>query len=598
MCAHAKQGNRSDASSSAEQEEIARLQGELLRLRQELEQTRAEREHSLLQMREVNERLVMASMRADELAESAEAGRQRAEGLAAQLAANEAAARASEGQFRTIANTVPMLAWYAHPDGEIAWFNDRCYEYTGAGFEELAGWRWESVLDPVDAARVVAGWQSALASGKPWEDTFRLRRQDGTLRWFLSRALPLEDAEGRVVRWFGTNVDVDAHKRAEDQYHAASRAKDEFLAILGHELRNPLAPILTALDLVRTRTPGAFPRELTVIERQVKHMVRLVDDLLDVSRIAGGKVDLELAPVELNDVVTRAMEMVSPLIEAKAHYVSVSVPESGLAVNGDPVRLAQVLANLLTNAAKYTPSGGSITVAAAREGATVSLRIRDSGVGISAEMLPQVFELFSQERQTLARSGGGLGLGLAIVQSLVEMHGGRVMARSEGLDKGSEFVLELPALGSKWEGKGAPTAPIDGPAPELGRAFENVLVVDDNADAAEVVADLLRAHGYEVRLALDGPAALALVEHFAPDVALLDIGLPVMDGYELAQRLQERLAPRRVPLIAITGYGREGDRVRAREAGFDFHLVKPVDFTRIENAIGHVTGRPRTSVPL
>jgi PAS domain S-box-containing protein len=583
-----------DDMDSAEAGELVRLRDELSRMRQELERTRQEREHSLMEMREANERLVIASVRADELAERSEAARQRAEALATQLAASEATARMSEEQFRTLANTMPMLAWYADPDGQIAWFNERCYEYTGSNFEKLAGWSWESVLDPADLARVLEGWRSALGSGKPWEDTFRLRRHDGELRWFLSRAVPLRDAQGRVVRWFGSNVDVDAQKRADDRARAASRAKDEFLAILGHELRNPLAPILTALELVRGNAACTFPRELTVIERQVRHMVRLVDDLLDVSRITGGKVELALEVVELNDVVTRAIEMVSPLIEAKQHHLTVSVAASGLPVRGDPVRLSQVFSNLLTNAAKYTANHGSIEVAAARDGATVSLRIQDSGVGISEEMLPRVFQLFSQERQTLARSGGGLGLGLAIVQSLVEMHGGTVTARSDGLGKGSEFVVALRAHDPQLE-----CAPrslrADGLAADLDGASQNVLVVDDNADAAELVAEMLRAHGYVVSVAPDGPAALALVDRFAPDVALLDIGLPVMDGYELAQRLQARLAPRRVPLIAVTGYGRADDRRRAREAGFDLHLVKPVDFRRIQDAIGQVTGTAPSS---
>jgi PAS domain S-box-containing protein len=596
VAGHTPQGGVTEARRDGEQDELARLRRELLRARQELEELRAEREQSLMQMCEVNERLVIASVQADELAERAQAGRQRAEALSTRLAANEAAARVSEGQFRTIANTVPMLAWYAHPSGEIAWFNDRCYEYTGGSFVELAGWKWESVLDPADAPRVLAGWRAALKSGKPWEDTFRLRRHDGELRWFLSRALPLHDADGRVVRWFGTNVDVDAQKRAEARSHAASRAKDEFLAILGHELRNPLAPILTALDLMKTGAASPFPRELMIIERQVRHMVRLVDDLLDVSRITGGKVELALEAVELTEVVDRAIEMVSPLIEAKAHHLSVNVATSGLTVTGDPVRLSQVVTNLLTNAAKYTPSHGAIDISAAREGAKVSLRIRDSGVGISAEMLPRVFELFSQERQTLARSGGGLGLGLAIVKSLVEMHGGTITARSEGPGKGSELVLELPAHDRERAGDRAPAARLDRPGADVQTSAQNVLIVDDNGDAAEVVATLLRTHGYEVRVALDGPAALAIVDHFAPDVALLDIGLPVMDGYELAQRLQARFAPRRVSLIAITGYGREDDRRRAREAGFDLHLVKPVDFRRIQSAIGQVTAS-RTPLP-
>lgn len=577
-----------EASRTEERDELFRLRHDVLRARQELEETRTERDHSLVLMREVNERLVIASVRADELAERADAGRLRAEALAAQLAASEAAARVSEEQFRTIANTVPMLAWYANPDGSFAWFSDRWYEYTGTRLDDQASRKWESVHDPADLARVVARWRVALASGEPWEDTFRLRRHDGELRWFLSRALPLRDAGLSVVRWFGTSVDIDAQKRGEDQARAAGRAKDEFLAMLGHELRNPLAPILTALNLIRMRDAAACAPELTIIERQVRHMVRLVDDLLDVSRIAGGKVELVFEPVEMATIVARAIEMASPLIEAKAQHLSVSLPAGGLLVRGDPDRLSQVVTNLLTNAAKYTPDHGSIHVGAEREGSTMTLRIRDNGIGISPEMLPRVFNLFAQEHQALDRSHGGLGLGLAIVQSLVEMHGGAAIARSDGLGKGSEFVLELPTYDPEGTIDRAPTARGQTVAAE-NTVSRNVLIVDDNGDAADLVAQMLRAHGHNVRIALDAPTALAIVDGFVPDVALLDIGLPGMDGYELAQRLHERFAPRRIPLVAITGYGRDDDRRRTHQAGFDLHLVKPVDSIRIREAIGQLT---------
>lgn len=585
--------------------ERAQLQDELTSARQGLEQTRAERERLLSQMREANENLVIASLHADELAERADEGRRRAETLAAQLAASEAIMRDSEDQFRTMANTVPMLAWSANADGSIAWFNDRWYEYTGKTFEDQVGWQWESVHDPADLPRVLAGWRVAIANGEPWEDTFRLRRHDGELRWFLARAMPLRDAgHHHTVRWFGTSVDIDAQKRAEVEVRAASRAKDEFLAILGHELRNPLAPILTALDLLKMNRAFSPPREVAIIERQVRHMVRLVDDLLDVSRITGGKVSLAFEPMELADVITHAVEMVSPLVEATEQKLSVSVAAAGLLVRGDPVRLSQIVTNVLTNAAKYTPSRGAIAVAAERQGSTVLLRIRDSGIGISSEMLPRVFSLFAQEHQPLDRARGGLGLGLAIVRSLVEMHGGRVSAHSDGLGKGSEFVIELPLHEPGEVSHPGGETDLQHPALVSGRQLaepdtlgeaRSILVVDDNQDAAELLAEVLAAHGHEVRVALDGRAALALVDEFDPDVAVLDIGLPVMDGYELAHRLLERLAPRRPGLIALTGYGQDRDRRRARESGFDFHLVKPVDANHLQDAIGQVSRRKAAS---
>ena len=384
--------------------------------------------------------------------------------------ASEAALLASESQFRTLANAVPMLVWYANPDGHIAWYNQRWYDYTGTTFHEQVGWRWQSVVAPDDLQRIVTRWSAALASGESWEETFRLRRHDGELRWFLSRARPLRDVMGRIVRWFGTAVDIDDQKRAEAQAQASSRAKDEFLAILAHELRNPLAPILAALDLMAVSDPGVFQRERGVIARQIKHLVQLVDDLLDVSRLAGGKIELQCAPIELADVVARAVEMVGPLLENKRHHLSVDIPPHGLLIDGDATRLAQVVGNLLGNAAKYTPPCGSIFVIGEAHGSSVSLRVRDTGIGISPEMLPHVFDLFTQDRRAAESSEAGLGLGLAgdgvagavfalvpvgfaevvAVEDgrrrvpLVALHGGTAIARSEGLGRGSELTVELP----------------------------------------------------------------------------------------------------------------------------------------------------------
>jgi signal transduction histidine kinase/CheY-like chemotaxis protein len=358
---------------------------------------------------------------------------------------------------------------------------------------------------------------------------------------------------------------------------SANRAKDEFLAMLGHELRNPLAPIVTALHLMKLRGGGAMEKERSVIERQVTHLTRLVDDLLDVSRITRGKIELDRQQVEAAEVIAKAIELSSPVLEQRQHHLVLSVASRGLAVHGDPTRLAQVFSNLLTNAAKYTPPGGHIKVAACCEAGRIVLSVKDDGIGIDPEVLPRVFELFVQERRTLERSEGGLGLGLAIVRNLVAMHGGTVAARSEGRGRGSEFVVELPAAARQDPLARNGTA--GSSEPSLAPSGRRILVVDDNADAAQLLAETLRAVGHVTRVAHDGPAALRIASEFRPDAALLDIGLPVMDGYELARRLREQLGD--VQLVAITGYGQAPDKERAIDAGFDEHLVKPVQFERL-----------------
>ncbi len=394
--------------------------------------------------------------------------------------------------------------------------------------------------------------------------------------------------EGGIVVFFR---DISERKRSELQRalllereqaaritaEAASRTKDEFLAMLGHELRNPLAPITTALELMRARGLKEGERERAVIERQVTHLVRLVDDLLDVSRITRGSVELARQRIDLSTVVAGAIETASPLIEQRGHRVEADVP-AGMFIDADGHRLRQVFSNLLANAAKYTPPGGRIDVAAGRDDDMVVVRISDNGVGIAADLLPRVFDLFSQGRQSIDRSEGGLGLGLTIVRRLVELHGGHVTAASQGVGEGSTFSVHLPIA------KGAPI-PLEATVPAAGRsprgASRRVLIVDDNVDAAELLARLLDELGYITRTAHDGPGALKVLETFHPDSAVLDIGLPVIDGYELAQLIRARRDCGGIRLIALTGYGQANDRERTARAGFDGHLVKPVGTARL-----------------
>ena len=363
---------------------------------------------------------------------------------------------------------------------------------------------------------------------------------------------------------------------------SASRAKDDFMAMLGHELRNPLAPILTALDLMRLRGMGN-ERERDVIERQVNHLVRLVDDMLDISRITSGKVELKKERVELAEIVAKAIELASPLIEQRRHHLSVNVPALGLVVRVDPARLAQVISNLLTNSAKYSDRGCQISLLGERVDDQVVLHVRDTGIGIAPAVLPTIFDLFTQERQSLDRSRGGLGLGLAIVRSLVRAHGGEVEARSEGAGHGSEFIVRLPAL--ETHVRAGATTTMNVVRSLVATHPRRVLVVDDNEDAAEMLGDSLEAIGHIIRVAHDGAAALRLVEEFVPEVALLDIGLPAMDGYELAKRLQDHPELKQLRLVAITGYGQDSDRTQSKAAGFAAHMVKPINVDRVHALI-------------
>ncbi|MGE5183093.1 MAG: ATP-binding protein [Acidobacteriota bacterium] len=365
---------------------------------------------------------------------------------------------------------------------------------------------------------------------------------------------------------------LDEARAASDAAARANRPKDEFLAMLGHELRNPLAPIVTALELIRARGESAFERERAIVERQVHHLRRLVDDLLDVSAITNGRVQLEHAPLALDAVLAQAVETTRPLLDKRRQQLAIELGDA-LHVEGDAMRLAQVFTNLLTNAAKYTPPGGHIAIRAARERGEIVVRVCDDGAGMSAELLPYVFDLFQQGPQQLDRAQGGLGLGLAIVKSLVTLHGGTVSAHSDGANRGSELVVRLPAS----------TAPGPAAQPEaLARdhTSRRVLVVDDNHDAAALLAEALAVLGYATHVAHDGEEAMRVAASFAPELALLDLGLPTIDGYELARRMRVLL---RVPkLIAITGYGQEADRARSRAAGFDAHLVKPVDLATLQ----------------
>jgi CheY-like chemotaxis protein len=376
---------------------------------------------------------------------------------------------------------------------------------------------------------------------------------------------------------------------AAEALREADRHKDEFLAMLAHELRNPLAPIRNAIQaLKRIGPPDPQLQKLRdMIDRQVTHMARLVDDLLDVSRITRNKIELHKERLELMTAVVRAVEASRPLIDARKHRLTVSLPPDPVEVEGDLTRLSQVISNLLDNAAKYTEEGGNIWLTSEKLGSQVVIRVKDDGMGISSHILPHVFDLFIQSDRALDRSQGGLGIGLTLVRRLVELHGGRVEAHSAGPGKGSEFVIYLPAA-TVAESKSEMAEPVAAASvTSVGRC--RILVVDDNMDSAESMATLLKLYGHEVRVAYDGLAAVESALAFRPQIVLLDIGLPGLDGYEVAHRLRHSDETKDIFLIALTGYGRTEDRVRALTSGFNYHITKPVDPGELDMIIKKLT---------
>ena len=499
-------------------------------------------------------------------------------------AATEAAQAAeANAKFRAFFEQGTNFAGVLALDGTVIEANRLCLDACGFARDEVigksfwnCGWwnRSAALMEMVRAASLQA------AGGRLFRTETNYFVADGAERVVDLILAPVTDEAGRVLFVAATGTDVTDRRRMEDALREQDRRKDEFLAMLAHELRNPLAAIRTAVHILLLKGPPQ--PELTwgrqVIDRQAKHLTRLIDDLLDVSRISTGKIQLKLVPVDFRDVVSRAAESVSPLMTAKQHDLKIILPPLPLSALADPARLEQVVSNILTNAAKYTDNRGSITLTGAQEGSNIVLRLRDNGIGISPEMLPHVFDLYTQVDGNLARSLGGLGIGLTLVKMLVELHGGSVTAASEGPGKGSEFTIRLPALDS-------PPGPLDEagrgglsyvkPSPKSWR--RRVLVVDDSVDIAMGLAMLIETSGYEVKTAHEGPSALEIAREFRPEFVLLDIGLPGMNGYELAQAFQKEDVLREATLIAISGFGQHHDRERACAAGFDHHMLKPVD---------------------
>jgi PAS domain S-box-containing protein len=605
--------------------------------------------------------------------------------------------QAESEKFHQLANTMPQLAWITDAEGRGSWYNDRWYAYTGMTPKDMADDGWMRALAPEERSSVETQWREGLAAGAPVTLTFSLRGADGAYRRFFTQAVPLKDASGRIVQWFGTNtdmtpleqaeqaaresgrrlreallaanmaawtwdlesgraefsenapsvfgdayaagvnwdflrpedrarlcdmaaeaaacqdsfrcevelpgengelrcfelrgrsagrasmprgmsgvaLDVSERRRAENALLQADQRKDEFLAMLAHELRNPLAPISSAVKIMELMAPDAVPpikKAREVIDRQTRHLSRLVDDLLDVSRISTGKIVLRGETVDAAAMVQRAIEMNRPLIDARGHRLVTRGLDRRESLHGDSTRLTQVIGNLINNAAKYTEAGGNISVSLEREAEWVVIRVADNGIGISPQVLPHVFNLFLQAERSLDRSLGGLGIGLSVVQRLTELHGGQVEAKSAGEKRGSEFIVRLPAAGERHE-----ALPASGKSIAPARSARRILVVDDNRDAVDSLAMMLKLSGNDVEVAYDGVSALRIAQSLRPDAVVLDIGLPGMDGYEVARRLRLQPETAGALVVAVTGYGQKEDRERAHEAGFDHHLVKPIE---------------------
>jgi PAS domain S-box-containing protein len=507
--------------------------------------------------------------------------------ITSELAVAEAK-RQSEERFRQLADAMPQLVWSADASGNVDYFNERAAAYEGIERGASQSWRWSPTIHPEDRSATVEAWSSAVDCGHAYEIEHRVQLADGNFRWHLSRGVPVRDAQGKVVRWYGTATDIEQTKRAAIELREADHRKNEFLAVLGHELRNPLAAIANGIRVVE-RGGQAGRDALPMVQRHVAQMSRLLDDLLDISRITCGKLHVERQVRSLRPIVAAAVNAVRPRIAHFGHNLEVE-PIPDVAVNADGTRLEQVISNLLDNAATYTPPGGQIRLWVELQEETVRVHLRDNGKGIEVGELQNIFEPFSQSHGDHGDKGGrGLGIGLALVQQLVELHDGAVSVNSEGLGHGSEFVVELPRAPDELVEEGDHPCQI---APRLDHL--RVLAIDDNADAGYFMALLLADAGCEVKTATTGRAGLRLADEEKFDVILLDIGLPDMNGREVVRQLRAKPEYADTRIVAVSGYNQAHDVTASKEAGFDAHLGKPVSPETLRAIISGDEPRPTT----
>jgi PAS domain S-box-containing protein len=495
---------------------------------------------------------------------------------AVETARAEAALRQSRNVMQLAMSTAGMGTWSRDLVLDKVWWSPEFADIFGFPPEDTdyRRDRLQELIKPNQLEGLIVQLGEALRERRDYSVEFEFRHaRTGEWRWLEVRGRAAYNADGTPAMLYGLAIDITDRRRTVATLQDADRRKDEFLATLAHELRNPLAPITSGLQILRASgEPAQHTIALDIMERQVGQMIRLVDDLLDVARITTGKVELRSEPLDLAAAIKDAVETSGPLLEGREQPLTISAPAQPVYVNGDRTRLAQVFANLLNNSAKYSEPGQPVTISFGREGADAVVRVRDTGIGIHAEMLPRVFDMFRQADRTGGRSRGGLGIGLSLVKRIIELHGGTVTAQSDGLGLGSEFVIRMPATA-------APQAAVDArqPAAVDAPARRRILVVDDNADAAESLAALLTIGGHDTAVAHDGPEAIEEARRFTPDVVFLDIGLPTLDGYETARLIRQQPWGKDMFLVALTGWGQIEDRRRSREAGFNQHLVKPAD---------------------
>lgn len=493
-----------------------------------------------------------------------------------ELVEHEQALEASEDRFRHMADNSPVLIWVTEPDGSCSFLSKSWYDCTGQTPEAGLGFGWINALHPEDQGYARETFLEANAKRSRFRLEYRLRRKDGSYLWVIDTAAPRFDANGRFLGYVGSVIDITERKTAEDILKQTDRRKNEFLATLAHELRNPLAPLRTGLEIMRLSSgdPGTMARTRDLMERQVEQLVRLIDDLMDVARITTGKLHLSMSRVDVSHLIDLALETTNPIILDRAHTVTVTKTPSPIWIEADSVRITQVFANILTNAAKYTPRSGKITVELRKDAGDAVIRVTDSGIGVPIEYQPQVFDLFSQnigQQDRLADETSGLGIGLHLVKRLVELHGGQVRLTSAGPGTGTTVEVRLPAV------RDSTTDGLAYPSDTTCVDKRKILVVDDNVDAAQSLALLLRLQGHDVETAFGGEAGLAAAEKFRPDMMLLDLRMPRVHGYQVARELRATEWGKKIVLIALSGYGQEDDFAASKTAGFDYHLVKPVD---------------------
>lgn len=532
------------------------------------------------------------------------------------LKQTEQALRHNELVYRMLADTMPQIFWITHADGYHEYFNQRWYDYTGQHPGEGDGEGWQNILHPDDIEATTQSWQESLQTGKPYNVEYRLRNVSGEYRWHIGRALPLPDQDGRILRWFGSCTDIhdqkcaieeraqalERERAARMEQEKANRLKDEFLAVLSHELRSPLNPILGWINLLRTRKLDAakFEQALETIDRNAKLQAQLIEDLLDVSRILRGKLALTFAPVNLVTATEAALETVRLSAQAKNIQIEKHFEPGMQKVSGDFNRLQQVIWNLLSNAVKFTPKNGRITIElstafmsesdfSSTAPTVAQIIVRDTGKGISKDFLPFVFEQFRQADSSTTRQFGGLGLGLAIVRHIVEMHNGTIAVESPGENQGASFTIRLPFVKATVPSTAPVASTPAAPTPHLPLAGLEILVVDDEPDARYLLNFLLEQYGATVKTAESARMALECLESFQPDLLVSDLGMPEMDGYALIRKI--RAEGRSFNAIAVTAYAREEDRNAALEAGFQAHVTKPIEPTELVKTIATLAGR-------